>query len=460
VKKAAAILFVALFAGEARQAHAWEAETTQAGLAEQAALSSRLHKRLVVLGFDGGLFEPLTVPPADAPSLIATLHLLSPSHGAVPDARGRQTALAWIAAGASIADVPAKLGANHFYDPSTKKGWQKPSRGVIGGLSDAVREAVGRAAVPDKGVPAIDWVTDKNNPLNLGGFLDQYAKAVSAATPGERSRAMAGALVAAGAMLHVLGDLGSPSRVRGDEAAHFEQLGGGPDDLGSRFERIAALAFGRLGVYAPSRVVTREHLRDYFSTADGQGLADIIANGYFSPNTLPSPTRTGTETKPKLARPLPALPVKLNLMAATREDGTTLRNPAGVCLARYHVDHGVVSFHLDDDCMLEQATAILPEVAAYETGMLDFLLRGELTVTAGTDLAISAKGLGAGTLELFVEDASGVRKSISKQDVAAGDLNAHVGIPADGTRVVALFRGADANGEPLVAVGAAPLASH
>ena len=195
MKKVAALLFTALLAGEAREAHAWEAETTQAGLAEQAALSSRLHKRLVVLGFDGGLFEPLTVPPADAPALIETLHLLSPSHGAVPDARGRQTALAWIAAGASIADVPAKLGANHFYDPATKHGWQKPSRGMLGGLSDAVREAVGRAAVPSKGVPAIDWVTDKANPLNLTGFLDQYAKAVSSATPGERSRAMAGAWV-------------------------------------------------------------------------------------------------------------------------------------------------------------------------------------------------------------------------------------------------------------------------
>ncbi|HUS33463.1 MAG TPA: hypothetical protein VMZ53_33405 [Kofleriaceae bacterium] len=460
MKKAAALLFVALFAGEAREAHAWEAETTQAGLAEQAALSSRLHKRLVVLGFEGGLFEPLTVPPADAPALIETLHLLSPSHGCVPDARGRQTALAWIAAGAAIADVPAKLGANHFFDPSTKQGWRKPSRGVLAGLSDVVREAVGRASVPAKGVPAIDWVTDKNNPLNLTGFLDQYAKAVSAATPGERSRAMAGALVAAGAMLHTLGDLGAPSRVRGDEAAHFEQLGGGPDDLGSRFERVAALAFGRLGIPAPSRVITREHLRDYFSAADGSGLADMTATGYFSPNTLPGSTRVGANTKPKLARPLPALPTKLNLMAATREDGTTLRNPAGVCLARYHVDHGVVTFSLDDECMLEEVTAILPEVAAFETGLLDFLLRGELTVTAAADLAISANGLGAGTLELFVEDASGVRKSVGKQDVAAGKLDVHVALPADGTRVVALFRGVDSAGEPLVAIGAAPLAAH
>src|SRR5882757_2067832 len=102
---------------------------------------------------------------------------------------------------------------------------------------------------------------------------------------------MAAALIAAGATLHTLGDLGAPSRVLGDEAAHLEPLGGGPDDLGSRFERIAALAFGRLGVPGPSRVVTRDHLRDYFSSAKGDGLADEIARSFFSPNTLPEPSR-------------------------------------------------------------------------------------------------------------------------------------------------------------------------
>lgn len=452
-----ALLLVAILASNA---NAWEAETTQAGLAEQAAMSSRLHKRLVVLGFDGGLFEQLTVPPADAKTLIDTLHLLSPTHGAVPDARGRQTALAWIAAGASIADVPTKLGANHFYDPLTKRGWVAPSRGVIKGLSDAVRESIGRAAVPDKGVPAVDWVTAKDNPFNVDGFLDQYYKAVTAATPGERSRHMAGALVAAGAIIHVLGDLGSPSRVRGDSAAHFEQLGGGPDDLGSRFERVAALAFGRLGVPGPSHVITRPHLRDYFTSADNTGLADIISRSYFSANTLPASARVGNDTRPELSRPLPALPTKLNLMAATRDDGTTLRNADSVCLARYRVEHGVVSFHMDDDCMLEQVTAILPEVAAYETGLLDFLLRGEITITVGGDISLAAPNLGSGTIEVFVEDASGVRKSISKATIAAGNALPHVGVPETGARVIAVFRGVDSQGEPLVAVGAVPLAAH
>jgi hypothetical protein len=452
-----ALVLVAILA---TNAYAWEAETTQAGLAEQAAMSSRLNKRLVVLGFDGGLFEQLTVPPADAKTLIDTLHLLSPSHGAVPDARGRQTALSWIAAGASIADVPAKLGANHFYDPMTKRGWERPSRGVIKGLSDAVRQSIGRAEVPEKGVPAVDWVTAKDNPLSVDGFLDQYYKAITAATPGERSRHMAGALVAAGAIIHVLGDLGSPSRVRGDSAAHFEPLGGGPDDLGSRFERIAALAFGRLGVPAPSRVISRPHLRDFFTSADNTGLADIISRSYFSPNTLPASARVGTDTHPELRRPLPALPAKLNLMAATRDDGTTLRNPDGVCLARYRVERGVVSFHLDDDCMLEEVTAILPEVAAYETGLLDFLLRGEITINIGADIALSAPGLGAGTLEVLVEDSSGVRKSISKTTVTAGAALPHVPLPEAGARIVAVFRGVDAQNEPLVAVGAVPLAAH
>jgi hypothetical protein len=449
----------------ASTAHAWEAETTNAGLAEQAALGSRLHKRLVTIGFSGGLFEPLTIPPADAPALTEDLKLLSPSHGMVPDARGRQTALAWIAAGAALADVPAKYGANHFFDVTNGHGWEKPDRGAIASLTDAVRRALGRAALPDRGVPAPDWVTAKDNPFNLANFLDQYAKAASSATPGERSRHMAAALIAAGAMLHTLGDLGAPSRVRGDEAAHLEPLGGGPDDLGSRFERIAALAFGRLGVPAPARVITRSHLHDYFTgPASSPGLANVVADGYFSPHTLPHSTRVGTDIKPHLDRALPALPARLNLMAASRDEGTTLRDSAGTCLARYKVEHGILSFSLDDDCMLEQVSAILPEVSAYETGLLDFLFRGELDVHVGTGLVISGKGLGTGDVDILVEDERGVRQKLATIQSVAAKVEAdkvtdvaHLPLPPNGARVIAVFRGVDSAGEQIVAVGAASL---
>jgi hypothetical protein len=437
-------------------ASAWEPQTTHAGLAEQAALASRLHKRMVSLGFAGGLFEPLTIPPADAPALTTVLKLLSPTHGSVPDARGRQAALAWITAGAALADIPASQGANHFFDPATGAGWTAPSRG----LSDQVRELFGRSALPDQGIPAPDWLTAKTNPFNLEQFHNQYAKAVSAATPGERSRYMAAALVAAGAMLHTLGDLGAPSRVRGDTAAHLEPLGGGPDDLGSRFERIAALAFGRLGVPGPSRTITRLHLRDFVTSKDGSGLADLIARSYFSPNTLPEPTRVSGDAKPRLTRPQPALPARLNIMAANHDDGATLRASTGTCLARYRVEHDIVTFSLDDDCMLDQLGVILPEVAAYETGLLDFLVRGELTITAGDQIAVSGAGLGAGTVEILVEDDRGVRTSIARVATAAATETAplaQVAVPPVGTRVVAVYRGNDAAGEPIVAVGATPL---
>lgn len=441
-------------------AHAWEPESTHAGLAEQAALNSKLHKRLVNLGFTGGLFEPLTIPPADAPALIAAVKLLSPTHGSVPDARGRQAALSWLTAGAALADIPAAHGANHFYDPDTRRGWQKPSRGVVDGVTDRVREAIGRADLPERGMPAPDWVVAKENPFNVAAFYDQYAKAVSAKTPGERSRHMAAALVAAGATLHALGDLGSPSRVRGDELAHLDPLGAGPDDLGSRFERIAALAYGRLGVPPPSRKVEGLRLREFFSSKEGNGLADLIARSYFSSNTLPGDSRIGGESRPPLARAQPALPSRLNLMAASRDDGTTFRNTAGTCMARYRVEHGLLVFWLDDECMLEQVGAILPEVAAYEAGLLDYFLRGELAIQIGQNVVVSGKELGAGTIEILVEDDRGVRTSLGTALIQGADTStalANVGTPASGTRVLAVFRGVDRNGEQMVATGVMPL---
>ncbi len=450
MKKALATVLLSL--ALAHPAAAWEPQTTHAGLAEQAALKSRLHKRLVSIGFGGGLFEPLTIPPADAPALAKALKLLSPTHGSVPDGRGRQTALAWIAAGAALADVPAAHGANHFFDPRTRKGWEAPDRSLTSGISDKFREAFGRAQLPDKGVPAPQWVTDKANPFNVDNFLSQYVKAVSASTPGERSRHMAAALVAAGAIIHALGDLGAPSRVRNDAAAHFEPLGAGPDDLGSRFERIAALAYGRLGVPAPSRTITRTRLVEYFTSKSGDGLADVTERTYYSANTLPAPSRVSKDEKPKLARPQPVPPTRLNVMAANRDEGTTLRTKDGTCLARYRVQDDVLQFAIDDDCMLDQLSTILPEVAAYETGLLDFLLRGELTLTAGGQLTITGTDLAAGTLDVLVEDERGVRTKLVSQQITGKDP-IQLASPSAGVRVVAVFRGTDVNGEPIVAVG-------
>jgi hypothetical protein len=61
--------------------------------------------------------------------------------------------------------------------------------------------------------------------------------------------------------------------------------------------------------------------------------------------------------------------------------------------------------------------------------------------------------------QVLVEDGRGVRTRLAAVDVKAGTTElARVAAPASGTRVVAVYRGTDTQGEPIVAVGAMPLA--
>lgn len=461
--RARALIAAAVLTATAAPAVAWET-TTHVGLAEQAALAANLDAWLRALGHRGGLFEPLTVPPADAPELFAALAAHTAIDGYVPDLRGQQTALAWLLAGAALADATPAWAANHFFDPTTGAGWRAPARSWLGRLDERLRRQGGG---PSAGRPAPDWIVADDNPLGMAGWVDQYDKAVRAATPGERARHLAGALVAAGAMLHVLGDLGGPSRVRGDAAAHFDDLGRG--ERGSRFERLVAIAYGRLGVPAATDVPSRSDWRAYF-TSDGAGtragLAEWTGRQFFSEHTLPRPAEVGRASGATLAavlaraqvRPLPQVTNQLSMVVATQRQGATLRDLFGVCLARYRKVRGTLSWWLDDDCLLEQARVILPVVAGYQAGLLRWLGRGQLAMTvADGKLALSARGtaLGAGTLTVLTEDGRGVRTPVATVELSGAADGAALGawpVPA-GVAAAAVFRGVDGAGQPVVAVG-------
>ena len=78
---------------------------------------------------------------------------------------------------------------------------------------------------------------------------------------------------------------------------------------------------------------------------------------------------------------------------------------------------------------------------------------------------VAPAGLGAGQVELLAEDGAGVRTSLVIAPVPAAAAGAVVATraeaaPAGTTRLVALFRGVAAAGEPLVAVGALALGSR
>ena len=375
---------------------AWEAETTQAGLAEQAALRRACTSASSTLGFAGGLFEPLTIPPADAPTLIAALKLLSPTPwlrcptraAARPRSRGSPPA-------PRSPTFPGARRESLLRSGDAARAGSARARRARGPLR-CVREAIGRAGCPSDGVPAPDWVTAKDNPFNLAAFLDQYAQGrhrarrrASARAHGRRARRRRRDAPRARRSRRSVAR--SRRRGRAPRAARRAV----PTISARGSSAIAALAYGRLGVPAPSRI---DHAPRTCATSSRRPTAAaspiMISRTYFSPNTLPASTPGRRATRsPQLARPQPALPTRLNLMAASRDDGTTLRD------RRRHVPRALPGrarrarrSRLDDDCMLEQVAAILPEVAAYETGLLDFLLRGELTITVGRQIARQRQG--------------------------------------------------------------------
>lgn len=455
-------------------ASAWEAETTHAGLTERAALHAGLHAHLRDhLGLDLGLFMPLTIPRADAPALFRVLAALNPVHGYVPDVNGRMLALAWLSVGSVLADVPVAHAAHHFFDPATGRGLGDRTLGWAERLGHRLRATALRADLVRSGKPAPDWVLDPANPMGLTSFTEQYEKAVSAGSVGERRRHLAAALLAAGAMLHVLQDMGSPSHVRNDLAAHLDLIGTDRFDRGSRFERIAALTHGRLGVPAPSaESIQATSLRAFFTTPEGTGLADRTARRWFSAHTLPTPVRVragmgsleiAQRLRQGLERPEPAPPSRLDLETA-RTRAARWVDSGGVCVASYQIDaRDRLVWFLDDPCVNEQVTAILPVVTAYSAAFLDWLFRGALVLEpAEGGLAVTVPdtgaSLGTGTLTLFWDDERGARTPLgSAVNVTSGPagqaLTRAPAPPANAHAVAALFRGVDSTGEPVIAVG-------
>jgi hypothetical protein len=413
-------------------AHAWEPDTTHAGLTEQAALATRINAKLVALfGRPEGWLEPVVLGPERAPGLYKKLEVVEPSSGAVPDRRGRQGALGWLLAGSVVEGMPEARARKHFYDPVTKRG-----------------------AAPD-------WIIAKDNDLGLERFWIELERAVSAPGPAERDEHLAMALVCAGAMVHVLEDMGVPARTRGDEDEFDLPLGGGPADRGSRFERLATLLDGRLGVPAPEAPVARPHARDFFTAADGKGLADLTNARWYSSGTLPHtvdvprhPQRgevlERVRAAQRYARPRPEHDLSLSTT-----DAVALRDERGVCLANYRVADEELRFFISDECAAEQLAAILPQVGGYAAGFLEWLFRGSLAVAVqdGQVLVTVPKGetpLGKGQVSVIAEDANG-RRAVVGSSTWSG--SAQVAAPSAYVRLFAVFRGTDESGDAVIAVG-------
>ncbi|HEY0712236.1 MAG TPA: hypothetical protein VGF45_06160, partial [Polyangia bacterium] len=219
--------FVALLAPPAQ---AWDPAITNAGLTERALLASSFHRVLTQrLGRSLGALEPLALQSKLLPAelrqnLWARLSSLDPAGGYRPDVDGANAALAWVTAGAVLAETPPERGRNHFYEPETKRGLDDAA-GVAGSVhalrlsvdgAGGLRSLATGSAFDLTGLPTLRWLTAPENELGLPVFEANLEKAVGAREPVEREAALVRSLLALGGVLAALEDSGEPAHVRND----------------------------------------------------------------------------------------------------------------------------------------------------------------------------------------------------------------------------------------------------
>jgi hypothetical protein len=135
-------------------------------------------------------------------------------------------------------------------------------------------------------------------------------------------------------------------------------------------------------------------------------------------------------------------------------------------LLAYERVPGHVRFFLDHAVYQDSARTLLPEVGAYCAGLIDHLLRGEVTIkveAGNAQVAVAgARGtIRSGQLRVFADDAAGVRKEIGSWPAAAvtGGQTVSVAVPAGTRQLAAVLRGEDDAGV-LVAAGEQPASAN
>jgi hypothetical protein len=483
--KLLALVLVPLVA-PARTAWAWDPATTQAGLTERALLASSFHKLLADrLGRPLGALEPLALHSQLLPgdlrqTLWARLAMLDPAGGYRPDADGVNSALAWVTAGAVLAETPPERGRHNFFEPGSGKGLDDAD-GVAGTLhalrlsvdaGGSLRDLATGASFDMTGLPSLRWLRAPENDLGLPVWESELARAVSAREPVQREAALTRALLALGGSLALLEDAGEPAHVRNDfRGAFLDRQGPSGWDRGSRFERFVVDHYGRSGIPPAAKPVSRPSLESFFTDKDGQGLADRTQRRFFSDGTTPeeipidavmTPKDVADAARASLRFALPNIP-RLELRGPAKR--RYVMNEGRRALAYIREPEGV-RFFLDASVFADSAAALLPEVVSYAAGFIDHLLRGTAAFTAEAgNVTVKLEGFrgdkAEGTLEWFVEDQTGRRQSLNGAGNDAGPSRAlapgetiAVQVPTGTRRVAVCFRGKDAAG-PLLIVGEA-----
>jgi len=411
---------------------AFEAVTTQAGITQQAALASRLHRRLIQRFVHPlGLFEPLRLdlsmlPPARARDLYSRLVGLDAAEGYAPEWQqqeagqahplGRQHIIGWLAAGTVIESSPADRLRNHFLDPRTGRGLhatesQSLRTSVLSvkyGVS-SLRQLLAGAALDGNGLSAVEWAgaAEAVNDLGLAAFQRAYDRAERGEFPPQRETALAEMMLVAGAMSGVLTQMGDPAYLSSDLEEVLKEGDGGAMAVAARF--------GRSGLPAPSsKKATSGNGNDTPPASDlPNSLRDLFIDGHGGGLAEQTVKRCGTAQK-------------------------RVR------------------------CYTTDSMQLLADVGRGAQRLFDYLFRGELRLALGDgnhrlEVFAAELPLGSGTMTLIGEQPEGRRRVLKSMQTLPTLTGASVATFAisdeerhDLHRLVVLFQGRDRHNEAIV----------
>ncbi len=410
----------------AAPARAWDPSRTHVGITERAVATSDVHRRWMEgTAAQLGWFTPLRVDPAalDPETRRLLLVAMRNAHadvGAIADGgpgacppqpaptetlqrcvdgdRWETSALGWLRVGIALEASDRTRLLHHFVDgedpsrPTWRASgrhrtiWRRVERRAGGGMATRI----GRGGFSGTATSAIAWLGSDADPFGPAALFGHQRAASLASTAAERNRHLALALVACGALLHVVQDLAVPAHARGDLLGMIVPLSSTRGDRGSPLGEYARVTFGRT-MPTPLALSGRAQerpspvsLRALLLGDDGDGgLVGLASSRFLSDGTVPPPTVIDRSLDGAAAARAWLGPGGAGLADAELEGAVLapwpaesgyLRTRNGRALAAWTADDaGVVRGYLDRRVLREHALVLLPAAVQASVDALELV---------------------------------------------------------------------------------------
>jgi hypothetical protein len=518
MKRAAVILALTLAAPTT--ARAWDPSRTHVGITERAVVTSDVHRRWMEgSGQELGWFTPIRVDPSalDASTRRALVVAMRVAHadvgsiaaggpGACPPQPApsetlqrcvdgdvwETSALGWLRIGVALETADRTRLLHHFVDGSdpSKPTWRASGRRrstwrrIERRAGGAAATRIGGAGFSGAAMSAIGWLHSDADPFGPAALFAHQRSAALAVTQAERDRHLALALVATGALLHVVQDLAVPAHARGDLLGTRVPLSGVYGDRGSPLAEYARITFGRT-MPEPISLTTRTEavpeptsLRELILGGPArEGLVDLAGGRFLSDGSLPAP-KVIDSALDGAAAATSWLGEGGAGLAPEERDGAVLapwpaesgylRTKSGRALAAWTADEdGLVRGYIDRRVLREHALVLLPAAVEASVDTLELLwplwpeMRHDTAqnlVEVGNDPALRER-----ELDVLVQDASGRRTLARRIALLDGWSRVRDITPAalpTGSHVVLVITGKRADGQRIAIerrLDAAPL---